>query len=108
MKIDIEYLVLRLPNNVHRPGFGLLCLSINCISSRHCNITIYMDRYIMVRFDMAITGAIMGNTSFLHLCRSIRQEGTTIAGIVSCVFLLLALGVVDTLILKEDVASVNA
>ena len=60
-----------IPNFVHRSGVGLLCLSINCIGARHCNIKIYMARHNMVGFDMAITGAVMGNTGFLYLRRAI-------------------------------------
>jgi len=81
--------------------FGILRLPIDRIGIHHCLTAIHMARNAVVGFDLVGTGIFVGNASILHFRGSVCKERTTIVGVVSGIFLLLAFGMADSIVLAK-------
>ena len=80
-------------------GIGILCLSIDSVSIGYCNIEVYMAWDTVVRFDLVKPWISLGNASIKYLRWAICEERKKIASFVSSIFLLLAFGLADSVVL---------
>lgn len=83
-------------------GIGILCLSLDSVSTGYCNIEVYMAWNTVVRFDLAKSRFSLGNASIKYLRWPICEERKKIASFVSSIFLLLAIGLVDSFVLTYN------
>jgi len=80
---------------------GILRVPTDGIGARHCDITIHVVRHAVVGSRLVGIGVRLGDEGVFHLRGTIREKGAEIAGIVSRVFLLFAVGVADFIVLMR-------
>ena len=81
-------------------GAWILCLSTDSISINHCNIKIYMARHIMARFDMVSIRIPLGHKSIFNIHWSVCEKRKKIVGIISSLFLLFTIRMVNSIVLN--------
>jgi len=83
----------------HLAGTGILRIPADGIGARHRDIAIHVVRYAVVGSRLVGVGIRLGDEGVFHLRGAVREEGAEIAGVVSRVFLLFAVGVADFIVL---------
>lgn len=77
----------------------LLRFSIDGVSVGYCDIGTYLVWNAVVRFHLVGVGVCLGYKSFVDICGAVCKEEEEVLGVVSCVLLLLVVGLVDSAVL---------